>query len=264
MSAQAGNRAWFLKRDYGLYSNNSTFLYNAYGANEDWLQGYSHPGSSGGASNNWYFILPTGGFYAWSGNGTATGVLLAKLDVIFWQAPSEATTSSLYSDDDIVNFLKNRQGFDYAAAGYNQNYGGQQEKWIRGSFGYWYFIKPDGSLYRWDGTANAASGYYFANLPTTYYDDPSLLLNPLAGATASLSGNQLVVDGSSNSATSYVGEWWVEAKNVNGTTSTKTLYRFGFSDANGLGLNWAQEKVSTTSYSYDFAGQLSNVQQKKA
>ncbi|MBX9681509.1 MAG: hypothetical protein K2X38_22370, partial [Gemmataceae bacterium] len=193
---------------------------------------------------------------------SATGTLLAKLDEVFWRAPAELASNPGYADDQMVAFLKNRQGFDYAASGYNQNYGGQNEKWVRGSFSYWYFIKPDGSLYRWDGTANSASGYHFGNLPTTYYDDPSLLLSPPADPSVSISTttNQMTVAPSSGG---FVGEWWVETIKT-GSPNVKVLYRFGFSDANGLGLNWAQEKVSTTSYSYDFAGQLSNVQQKKA
>ncbi|MBX9660816.1 MAG: hypothetical protein K2X00_19850, partial [Nitrospiraceae bacterium] len=188
--------------------------------------------------------------------------MLAKLDEIFWRAPSEQVTTWSYSDDDMASWLKNRQGFDYAVSGYNQNYGGQNEKWVRGSFSYWYFIKPDGSVYRWDGTANAASGYHFANLPTAYYDNPALLLTPPAAPSASISTttNQLT---SGSSSGTYVGDWWMETVK-SGSPNVKVLYRLGFSDANGLGLNWAQEKVSTTSYSYDFAGQLSNVQQKKA
>ena len=41
------------------------------------------------------------------------------------------------------------------------NYGGQNEKWLLGNDG-WYFVKPDGTLWKWDGTAHQATGTFQA------------------------------------------------------------------------------------------------------
>lgn len=87
------------------------------------------------------------------------------------------------------------------------NWGGQNEKWLRSADGQWYYIKPDGGLYRWDEPLNAplatirrikrARGTYEltgtlvtafgtkpdgkANSPMAnpFYNDPSLLTAPL-------------------------------------------------------------------------------------
>jgi predicted RND superfamily exporter protein len=87
------------------------------------------------------------------------------------------------------------------------NWGGEKEKWLRSASGQWYYIKPDGGLYRWDEALNAPSatirkikrarGTYqlsgtlvtafgsppdpASNSPTVnpFYNDPSLLTAPL-------------------------------------------------------------------------------------
>jgi Ca2+-binding RTX toxin-like protein len=56
-----------------------------------------------------------------------------------------------------------------------ENWGGLGEKWIYGNGG-WHFITPDGTLYLWDGSANAA-GTEVAQLNTTIFDSPELLFD---------------------------------------------------------------------------------------
>lgn len=51
----------------------------------------------------------------------------------------------------------------FPTGSFSQNYGGTNEKWIKGQvlnqYGTpWYFIRPDGSFYAWDGTPHTASG----------------------------------------------------------------------------------------------------------
>jgi hypothetical protein len=83
------------------------------------------------------------------------------------------------------------------------NWGGQQEKWLTTPSGQWYYLTPDGRLYRWNGWSGApASGYRsiqkklgtfelngqfvaaFGDKPVSeianpFYNNPSLLCAPL-------------------------------------------------------------------------------------
>lgn len=83
------------------------------------------------------------------------------------------------------------------------NWGGQREKWLCSPAGAWYYITPDGSLYRWDGAMNGPAGLVRAIKRATgnfelkgqlltalrvdtdqqrtnpFYNDPSLICAPL-------------------------------------------------------------------------------------
>ena len=83
------------------------------------------------------------------------------------------------------------------------NWGGQNEKWLASSSGRWYYILPDGKLYRWEGKENGPAGALRAikrqmgnieiegtfmaafgsdaqsPLANPFYNDPSLLALPL-------------------------------------------------------------------------------------
>ncbi|MBW3597000.1 MAG: MMPL family transporter, partial [Planctomycetes bacterium] len=73
-----------------------------------------------------------------------------------------------------------------------QNWAGLDERWLRGTGHRWYFITPDGRLFRWQGEANlytsvwfaiervirgrnTAEGDHLATLPERYYKDITLL-----------------------------------------------------------------------------------------
>jgi subtilisin family serine protease len=88
--------------------------------------------------------------------------------------------------------LKQQYGFFFSGNDYF-NYGGKQDKWFQGSGGAWFFILPNGQLYKWDGTAGQATGTLIATMDASYYKDPSLLYNATRGATVSVNGNQLTV-----------------------------------------------------------------------
>jgi predicted RND superfamily exporter protein len=45
----------------------------------------------------------------------------------------------------------------YTVGKYYRDWGGKDEKWLRGDGGQWYFITPDGELYRWNGNNNLPS-----------------------------------------------------------------------------------------------------------
>ncbi|MCI0741276.1 MAG: cadherin domain-containing protein [Gemmataceae bacterium] len=79
-------------------------------------------------------------------------------------------------------FLDQDVGLNFSGS-YFQNYGGQNEKWIRGvanAFGNpWYFIKPSGQLFAWNGALNQAAGTQVAVLEPIYWAFPQLLHDAL-------------------------------------------------------------------------------------
>ena len=48
-------------------------------------------------------------------------------------------------------FLGNRFSF-YFTGDFHEDWSGQNEKWIRGKGGRWYYIVPNGDIYRWDAS----------------------------------------------------------------------------------------------------------------
>src|SRR5262249_44010905 len=97
------------------------------------------------------------------------------------------------------------------------NYGGRQDKWFQGSGG-WYFILPSGGVYRWDGTANQASGTLIATVDTSYYTNPATLYNATPGtpnATVTANGNVLTITPN----TGFSGTFAVQATATDGSVS---------------------------------------------
>jgi RTX calcium-binding nonapeptide repeat (4 copies) len=76
-SATADSLAYHLESTLGLFTTGNFFT-NWGGGGEQWVQG------TGGV---WYFILPSGAFYRWSGSGL-TGTQVAQLDPSFNANPS--------------------------------------------------------------------------------------------------------------------------------------------------------------------------------
>ncbi|MCA9085152.1 MAG: carboxypeptidase regulatory-like domain-containing protein, partial [Planctomycetaceae bacterium] len=55
------------------------------------------------------------------------------------------------------------------------NWGGHNEKWVKNDTD-WFYILPDGSVYRWNGSSREdLSGHYEATLSPMYYQNPELL-----------------------------------------------------------------------------------------
>ena len=92
-----------------------------------------------------------------------------------------------------------------------ENWGGLGEKWMNSGSGHWYFILPSGSLYRWDGTAQTASGTLVANLSSVVHDAPDLLYN----ASAAKLDLDLGLHSSGDFFTNWggAGEKWMRAAN---------------------------------------------------
>lgn len=67
-----------------------------------------------------------------------------------------------------------------------KNWGGRNEIWIIDSVGRWYYMLPEGDLYRWTtgtGSSSELSGTKIASLASEYYNNISLLTNPDNTAT---------------------------------------------------------------------------------
>ncbi len=58
---------------------------------------------------------------------------------------------------------------------YWKNWGGAGEKSLRAGNQQWYFIKPDGTLYVWDGTKAQANGDKIADLDPAFHANPEIL-----------------------------------------------------------------------------------------
>src|SRR5262249_7213181 len=123
-----------LDQQLGLYLHAAGLQTNWGGANEKWLCGTA----------GWYYLLPTGALYHWSGYGI-TGTLIASLDVSIYQDPSllyDAT--SVQVQPSLPAQLDQQLGLYLHAAGLQTNWGGVNEKWLRGTAG-WYYLLPTGA-----------------------------------------------------------------------------------------------------------------------
>ena len=55
-----------------------------------------------------------------------------------------------------------------------ENWGGRGEKWMMGNDD-WYFVTPNGSLYRWNRVANLAEETLVAQLDASFHRDPAAI-----------------------------------------------------------------------------------------
>ncbi len=199
----AGNRTFFLHNDLALTTNGNYFQ-NAYGQQERWVTGVTNQ-----FHNPWYFILPSGSFFAWNGTSAAAGAFVATLPPLFYYHPELLTTNP--SAEHLAFILKQTLGLSFTHVNLDQNSGGADERWVRSTGGSWYFILPNGQFYAWDGTANQASGTFLAQLTPDYYTEflarivnaqPNSTLNQYSASIQN--SNNLVV----NSANAFIGEFF--------------------------------------------------------
>lgn len=118
-----------------------------------------------------------------------------------------------------------------------ENWGGLSERWLRGA-DQWYYITPDGSLYRWNNSPSTdLSGELVEQLDVRYYNDPGLLADAVDPRAAVVHlaigetrddvyfGNQLQDQGSGD----FAGEGNVRVRVVG-----STLILNGDGSANGV------------------------------
>lgn len=105
---------------------------------------------------------------------TALSLASAYADMLQYDA---AAVSLAYT-------IKQSQGL-HSDGNYDTNWGGQQEKWVQGNAGNWYYLLPNGQLFQWDNHSVTAgtplNGQFIANLDTSAYQDPRLLYNAQPG-----------------------------------------------------------------------------------
>ena len=108
--------------------------------------------------------------------------------------------------DTLAYGLEQQYGF-HSAGDYDTNWGGRGEKWFLDAAANWYFILPDGRLYRWDGSSQA-TGTLVAALDPSYAADPTTLFHAPAGggpASVSVTGTTLTVTPNAG----FVGAFYV-------------------------------------------------------
>lgn len=214
-SAVAGNAGYVLGQRYGLNRDPfGGYFQNAYGGNEKWFRGINR---------DWFFIKPTGQLYEWDGKPNLSGSeLITTIDPIFWERPELLVNGQA---QDLARTLDQTLSLTFSGSLF-QNYGGQNEKWIFGTAeNAWYFVKPDGSLWRWDGQANKATGKRVAEFDEAYWMDPSRLYNAPANQIATptiVGGPNLVLDPAAN----FIGELWVLLRITDGKDTANHWFTF--------------------------------------
>jgi hypothetical protein len=99
-------------------------------------------------------------------------------------------------------------GLGFSGGNEYLNYGGLNEKWFTTSGGTWYYITPEGNLYRWLGGSSLAGDPLVATLDSSYWSNTALIYNAQANnppATFSISGSNLIIDPNSG----FVGVFYV-------------------------------------------------------
>lgn len=103
--------------------------------------------------------------------------------------------------------LSLQQQFGFKAASHDwYNFGARQERWFQGSQNQWFYIVPDGTVFRWDGNSGGArgavQGTQLARLSAGYYVNISQLFQPQSSTVTAAQpvstlnfGSLRVVDG---------------------------------------------------------------------
>ena len=105
------------------------------------------------------------------------------------------------------------QQFDFYSGGnYHDNWGGQNEKWIRGDGSQWFYLLPAGTLHRWTGSF--LSSELIADVGPMTYQNPQRLTDAQPIATTTVSGNQITID----PVQGFAGAFEVDITSSNGAT----------------------------------------------
>ncbi|MCA9177869.1 MAG: hypothetical protein KDB14_25555 [Planctomycetales bacterium] len=114
-------------------------------------------------------------------------------------------------------------GLEFAGS-YYTNWGGQQEKWLTSPTG-WHYLLPDGGLYAWAG--DFVGSALLASLDVAVYDDPSVLHDATASATAEYVGGVLSI----TPAAGFLGTFQVEVTMSNGATQSMETFSVDVANA---------------------------------
>ena len=166
---------------HGLTSDGNMYE-NWGGLGEKWLQG---------TDGKWYYITPAGGLYEWLGGVPSNAVLVAQPGSEYHANPEllydAAETSNVLPSDGgnsgdgsltLAEELDEQYGLYFDGNSY-ENWGGLNEKWMRGSGDHWFYITPDGKLYQWHGDA-VSNATLVGELDSSYHATPGLLYDATA------------------------------------------------------------------------------------
>jgi subtilisin family serine protease len=161
--------AYHLSRDLQLKSV-QVALQNSGGWNERWVVD---------AQGKQYFITSDGSLYRWNGEqDLAKSDLLARLDKRYYkniehfiQAPIPPRLLAAEAANWAAHWRLQRFASDH------QNWGGQQERWLRGANQSLVFIKPDGGLYLWSGRRDLQGSTLLTQLDVSYYQNLQQLVS---------------------------------------------------------------------------------------
>jgi hypothetical protein len=160
---------------FRFYRNLNGDYLNWGGLSEKWLRSLNEP-------TRQFFITPAGEIFRWDGSLKASfpgqSAKVATVDARFYDSLDLLTGIDVPSDPALMQAAF---GFSAPYSTYQFNWGGQSEKWIRADLagGAWYYLVPDGRLFRWDGSSKAVfpgKSTLTARLPTVIYENPMLLI----------------------------------------------------------------------------------------
>ncbi len=115
--------------------------------------------------------------------------------------------------------------FPVPDADFGFNWGGQQERWLRGDEGY-YFILPTGEFSRWQGSFE--NSQLLGTLDAIYFDNPALIINAeRLNVTITVSGHTLTIDPSPE----FSGKFNVEVTSVVAETVSAQTFEVSVTNA---------------------------------
>jgi hypothetical protein len=134
------------------------------------------------ALSNWFFITPSGDVYRWTQNTQpAEGTLVGTLNADYHTDPTlllEAVQPEATGcDNDLATEAQSMdETFDFRGTGsYNTNWGSVNEKWFTNGSSNWFYILPNGDVYRWTVGTRPLEGTLVGQLNGSYWDNPALL-----------------------------------------------------------------------------------------
>jgi V8-like Glu-specific endopeptidase len=174
------------------FSFNGSYATNWAGRGEKWIVG---------GNSNWFFILPNGTVNRWTNNARPViGEVIGTLSPDFHADPSrlhdapvpgagagecadESPAATAYA-------LDQAQGFRFTGS-YAENWGGHGEKWFQNNASRWFYILPNGEIYKWTTNTTPAQGTLIDTLTSAYHTDPSLLIDAQAPEAGSCEADDL-------------------------------------------------------------------------
>lgn len=157
---------------------NRSYCVNWGGMNEKWVYG---------DNRKWYFVTPDGNLYQWAGGADVTGsTMVMHVGAAAYNAPAVLQDAAYFGSSSKMLAEELDASLNLHSQGsYATNWGGWNEKWIKGDGNTWYFITPSGGFYEWSGQG-MANNRFLAALDPSFYAKPARLHDsaPPAGVQA--------------------------------------------------------------------------------